>query len=343
MRSISCKFLEPGLLNFFYGLGCRTRGKLFLIPMAAMLLGSCAIHPVQQDVTGVPTPDLVQYIRCESRLAIQDKAINLLVEENPANPLIGELTAGRGKPWDTNVRAHLVNAHERAVYDQYIKTGIAYDFTFDITEDDGAPGAADPIKLFTNGIAGIGLSASGDFKRENLRHFVVSETAQDLLENRQLDCGPDYKSSNYTYPIAGKIGIDELISTFFDVNEIRNLAPDKTTSTVFADTLTFTTTLTGSASPHVIVTPTGNRWGFAAAASLSASGSRVDKHALIIGLSLDEPKEAALRKTAAVAVVVPGFARSALQRTHIRSLTEQSALDAVTQQRLDTYLDRALR
>ena len=170
---------------------------------------------------------------------------------------------------------------------------------FDITEDDGASGAADPIKLFTNGIAGIGLSASGDFKRENLRHFVVSETAQDLLENRQLDCGPDYKSSNYTYPIAGKIGIDELISTFFDVNEIRNLAPDKTTSTVFADTLTFTTTLTGSASPHVIVTPTGNRWGFAAAASLSASGSRVDKHALIIGLSLSSASLAAGDEVAA--------------------------------------------
>ncbi|WOH75500.1 hypothetical protein RX330_10510 [Bradyrhizobium sp. NDS-1] len=71
-------------------------------------------------------------------------------------------------------------------------------FSFDMTEENGASGAADPVKLFTNGAAGVGLSASSDLKRENLRHFVVSETAEDLLENQQLDCGPqyDYKSSN---------------------------------------------------------------------------------------------------------------------------------------------------
>jgi hypothetical protein len=57
-----------------------------------------------------------------------------------------------------------------------------YDFSFDITEDNLYSGIADPVKLITSGTAGLGLSASGDFKRENLRHFIVSETAQDLLE-----------------------------------------------------------------------------------------------------------------------------------------------------------------
>ncbi|MGY4372538.1 hypothetical protein ACVWZ3_000177 [Bradyrhizobium sp. i1.3.6] len=134
------------------------------------------------------------------------------------------------------------------------------------------------------------------------------------------------------------------MSTFFDLNEIRNLSPDKTSATVFADTLTFTTTVTGSVSPHIIVAPTGNRWGLASAASLGVSGSRVDKHALIIGLSLDTTKRAAARQTAAAAVVVPGYAgRSALQRYNVRSANEQSALDAVGQARLDAYLDRAFR
>jgi hypothetical protein len=325
--------------SFFFNSRLKIKGMPFLAPMIGMLLAGCAIHPVQQDVTGVPTPSLVQYIRCETRLAIQDKAADLLRGENPDNPLIEKLRSIRGQPWPVNLKAYM-NAHERAIYDRYIKTGIAYDFTFDITEDNGASGSADPVKLITNGTAGIGLSASSDFKRENRRHFIVSETAQDLLQNGELPCGSDYKSPNYAYPIAGKIGIDELISTFFDLNQVANLSPDKTTSTVFADTLTFTTTLTGSASPHVIVAPSGNRWGLASPASLTASGSRIDNHALIIGLSLDVPKAGAGRPAVAAAVV-PGYGtRSALQRNHVTSQAEQSALDAVVQARLDAYLDR---
>jgi len=326
------------------------RAARYLALLVAVALAGCSIHPVQQEATGVPTPILVQYIRCETRLAIQDKAIELLNKEDPPNPAIIEyLTRLRGMPWDPRMRTRM-NAHERAIYDKYIQTGIAYDFSFDITEDNGASGVADPVKFMTNGSAGIGLSAGGDFKRQNIRHFIVSETAKDLLENWDIGypmedgrrgCGSDYRSPNYAYPIAGKIGIDELISTFFDLNEIRNLSIDKSNSTVFADQLTFTTTLSGSVSPHVIVAPAGNGWGLLSPASITAGGSRLDKHALIIGLSLDTPKGTSGR---AVAAVVPGgLGRSALQRGGVRSPTEQSALDAVSQARLDSYLDRAFR
>jgi len=325
------------------------RAARCLASLIAAALAGCSIHPVQQEATGVKTPDLVQFIRCETRLAIQDKAIQLLADENSSNPIIEQLRRGRGLPWPPGVRARLQGT-ERAIYDKYIQTGIAYDFSFDITEDNGASGAADPVKFITNGSAGIGLLASGDFKRQNIRHFIVSETAKDLLENRDIGfpmedgqriCASDYRSPNYAYPIAGKIGIDELISTFFDLNEIRNLSIDKSNSTVFADQLTFTTTLSGSVAPHVIVAPAGNGWGLLSPASITAGGSRLDKHALIIGLSLDTPKGTSGR--AAAAVVPGGLGRSALQRGGVRSPTEQSALDAVTQSRLDSYLDRAFR
>jgi hypothetical protein len=350
VRSVSRKPLQG--LHFFNGPESRTLGKMLAGSLATMLLAGCAIHPAQQDVTHVKTQDLVSYIRCETRFAIQDESIRLLEERDrssPALPVLREWRA-RGDIWPANVRALLVG-QERTVYDEYIKTGIAYDFSFDITEDDGASAAADPIKLFTNGIAGVGLSASGDYKRENLRHFIVSETAQDLLENPRLLCPSDYKDSNYAYPISGKIGIDELISTFFDLNESKKLAENKSVSssgatsdsTVFADSLTFTTTVMGSVSPHVIVTPTGNRWGLASAASLGASGQRIDKHGLIIGLSLDEPKGRAAKPAVATAALIPGgVGKSALQRSYVRSYTEQSALDAVQQARVDAYLDRAV-
>jgi hypothetical protein len=324
----------------------------YLALAIAALSGGCSIHPVQQQVTGLPTPELVRYIRCETRLAIQDKAIALLRQEiaeatrtDPVavtSPTIQYLELHRGDIWPASLRSQM-NAHERFVYDKYIITGIAYDFTFDITEDNMGAGLADPIRLITNGTYGVGLSASGDYKRQNVRHFIVSETAATLLlpqnAQQQLICPTEYRPSSYTYPISGNIGIKELISTFFDLNESRSLTTDKDTSTVFADTLTFTTTLMGSVSPHVIVAPVGNAWGLASPASVTGSASRIDVHKLIIGLSLDVPKG----KSVAAAAVPGSAGRSALQKGIPLPPTEQSALDAVGQARLDSYLDRAGR
>src|SRR4051794_5326639 len=53
-----------------------TRVVLSLLPAAA--LAACAIHPVQENVTGVPTKAIVDRIRCEARLAVLDKAIDVL-------------------------------------------------------------------------------------------------------------------------------------------------------------------------------------------------------------------------------------------------------------------------
>jgi hypothetical protein len=313
-------------------------------PVLSFVLAGCTVHPLQQDVTGMRTLEVVNYIRCETRLAIQNKAIDSLREysqDERTAYLADELSKRRGQIWKVNPNRDLADAKERAFYFRYIQTGIAYDFTFDITEDNLASGSADPIRLITNGTAGIGLSASGDFKRNNLRHFIVSETFKDLLENPTLVCGDDYRPASYTYPISGSIGMAELISTFVDLNELKPLASDKSTSKVFADTLTFTTTLMGSASPHVLLSAAGNRWGLASPANIVGSASRIDKHALIVGLSMDVPKGSVRTAGAAAVVPIAGSPKSALQKNNIASPAEQSALDALIQARVDAYLDRA--
>jgi hypothetical protein len=126
-----------------------------------------------------------------------------------------------------------------------------------------------------------------------------------------------------------------------DLNETKNLqALDTGNSRVFADTMTFTTTLTGSVSPHVEIAPVGNQWGLASPTSLTAFGQRIDKHMVIIGLSMDVPKGAGI-VPAPVSSVAAG--RSALQKSRVGSQAEQSALDAVRQAKIDAYLDRASR
>jgi len=168
----------------------------------------------------------------------------------------------------------------------------------------------------------------------------MSDTFAKLLADEYLPC-PGDRPSNFAYPIAGRIGIRELISTFIDLNEDQSLqALDSGNSRVFADTMTFLTTLTGSVSPHVEIAPVGNRWGLASPTSFSAFAQRVDKHMVIIGLSMDVSKGTAVAR----APVLPlATGRSALQKSSVASPAEQSALDAVRQAKIDAYLDRAAR
>src|SRR5947207_2693314 len=74
-----------------------------MLSVGALYLSGCAIHPVQQDVTGLPTPVIVDRIRCETRLAIQDKSIELLRSYKEGNDerskeLADRLVAIRGRP-----------------------------------------------------------------------------------------------------------------------------------------------------------------------------------------------------------------------------------------------------
>jgi hypothetical protein len=309
-----------------------------VVLLFSLIVAGCSIHPVQQDVTGVPPVEIIHHIRCETRLAIQDKAIELLLnyrdgQHQPSVALANSLKEIRGQAWNFDPRS-LTTQEERAFYNRYILTGIAYDFTLDITEDNRATLLADPVRVITNGVAGVGLDASGDFSRNNARRFIMSDTFAKLLGDPRLACGD--RAPNFAYPIAGRIGMKELISTFVDLNEDQSLQTLESGSRVFADTMTFLTTLTGSVSPHVEITPLGNRWGLASPTSVTAFAQRIDKHVVVVGLSMGVSKGVA---GVPVAPLLAG--RSALQKSTGISPTEQSALDAVRQAKIDAYLDRA--
>lgn len=326
---------------------CKLRSRAFttLLPLLPMIVvAGCAIHPVQQDVTGVRPVDIIHHIRCETRLAIQDKAIEMLRDYGKGGHqssinLADQLEAKRGRHLMNFDPSRLATQRERDFYYRYIQTGIAYDFTLDITEDNKATIFADPVRLITNGIAGIGLDATADFSRNNARRFIMSDTFGKVLADEKLECLSDL-SPNFVYPIAGRIGIRELISTFVDLNEDKNLqALESGNSRVFADTMTFVTTLTGSVNPHVEIAPLGSRWGLAGPANLHASGQRLDSHKVIVGLSMEAPKGV----STLVPVAALAITKSALQKSANVTATEQSALDAARQARYDAYLDRASR
>jgi hypothetical protein len=114
----------------------------------------------------------------------------------------------------------------------------------------------------------------------------------------------------------------------------------------FSDTLMFTTTLMGGVTPTVQINPVGKQWGLGTGTNFGLTVTRTDHHNLQIGLSLVKPGESTVEQPTAPAsprlsvLVTSGkLAPSALQK-HTVTKAEQRALDAMTQQRLDNFLNR---
>ena len=262
-----------------------------IVPLLALVvLPGCAIHPVQQDVTHLKTVDIVDRIRCETRRGIQDKAIDLLLnlsdDPNYPSKRLAEYLRDHREAFVTFPRSALPTKKERDFYDRYINTAIALEFSFDITESGGAGINADAVRLITGGTAGVVVGASDANSRNNIRRFTIVESFGELLKNPKLPCLDGYYPENFAYPIAGSIGMPELISTFIDLNEDKDLSPSSKDAPVFGDTLKFSTTLTAGLTPHVVIAPLGNRWGVDPPTNVSLSAGRTDIHTLTIGLSI---------------------------------------------------------
>jgi hypothetical protein len=316
--------------------------KAMLPLLCAVALGGCALHPVQQDVTGFPTKEIVRHVRCETRLAVQNKAIELLSKRDDArSQAFAERLANDRGLFARFDPATLPTKDERDFYSRYINTAVAIEFSFDIAEDNKVALLADPVRLITNGTAGVAVGASSDFNRSNIRRFAISDSFKDLFQDKKLaDCETAYRPENFVYPIAGTVGMDNLISTFIDVNEYKFLSKASGTDpSVFGDTLKFTTTLIGSAAPHVELSPLGNNWGLASPTNIGLSASRTDIHQLTIGLSMGAPERiAGVREISGLSVFDPVRRTGVLKNSS--NGNEARALNEIENQRLRNFYDR---
>lgn len=315
--------------------------------LSATVLTACSIHPVQQDVTGIPTKLIVQRIRCEARLAVIDKAIDLLHETanelRETKPAVAEkfefivqgLHRQRGGRIEFDPRS-LPTDTARAFYSRYVNTVIAYDFLMQGVENNRIALAADPVRLITNGSAGVLFGGSSDLTRDNQRHFAISDTFSDLLFKSPIECASDYRPENFLYPVSGQVGLRGLIDTFIDLNEDKPLSPlDTTAKTMFADTMKFTTILTGSVTPHVQIDPVGTQFGLAPA-NIGLSASRTDTHTLSIGLAMGPPQF--VPATAFQLPFAPGSRPSNASR--IQQSNRNAAFQAIDELRYRSFLDR---
>lgn len=290
--------------------------RVFTAVLATVLFSACSTKPLPQQFTGLNTYDIVQKIRCEMRSSVESAIVAALRQRGKFSDdqfaqeniqLANDISAGRKRISLLDIDDYPRNI--RGVLERYEKAAVAYEFTFDITENNNISGNIDFVDKISRGTFTLGLTAKADRKRQNKRNFRIIDVFGQLARNQEMEIEicPGIKSGAIGYPITGEIGIRDQLSTFLSLNQSGNLiggipAKDSilavpgpelvssiTLSPTLADTITFTTTIEGSANPTVSLTPITEKFTLMKA-SASFTANRSDIHKVIIVLALP-PRE----------------------------------------------------
>jgi hypothetical protein len=279
----------------------RRRGRRTVVAsVAALAVGgtACSMHPLPEDVSRANTFDIVEKIRCEAK-------------------------AGLGG---------IPDGHKFLE-----ETAIGYDFKFDITEENNAD--AGQLKLERQGFRPnskltLDFGASATRTRQNTRQFRIVES---LAKLKKANCPDGPKRPNWIYPIAGRVGIDELVITYIRLERLTRLAkrdpelpnilpppppppppphpphppalkapatappPPKKIPVVFSDKLTFTTELRTGVTPTLQLATIKGEFRLTLA-KMSTEAIRKDVHIVTVALARDgngqEPPASLLRMAA---------------------------------------------
>jgi hypothetical protein len=172
----------------------------------------------------------------------------------------------------------------------FYDTGIAYNFDFNISEDNNIGADIDFIKPFTHSVFTLGISPSANRKRGNERIFTSTDTFSYLLTKVPEEyCQGYIVEANYIYPITGRIGVDKIVDDFINLTLFGALAGTKDKPDgppTLADDLIFTTMLSVSATPKIVFTPVTQAFQLADA-SVTGLADRTDVHQVTVALAID--------------------------------------------------------
>jgi hypothetical protein len=289
-----------------------------LASVCAFLLAGCAVHPLPENVTRDTTYDIVQKIRCEGREALDAISVRLLrtspdptvlafadrVEAGtltvidlfePKGPYIGLLNQVLPK-WVLEL------------FKTYTTSAVTFDFDFMITENNHNGAIADFRMPIVAGLFSLGAHAGANFDRQSHRKFQIVNSFYELHHLSRDYCSNIVaRIGNFAYPITGKIGLEEVFSTFVDLdsNVEGGIAGD---AHRFSDQLTFTTTVSADVTPSIVLDPLPTRAFRLADASYTASAFRQDQHGVTIAVakgqyitSLDQARADAKKRSKDIA------------------------------------------
>jgi hypothetical protein len=164
-------------------------------------------------------------------------------------------------------------------YGQSFKdASIVYQFTFDIDERNDANAGFTLFNPFANGTFNLSTVASANRERQGVRNFELIDSFDDL---RKMNCSRD-REANWIYPLTGDIGMYDSVATFIRLQRADD--PGAGRVFTFADTLTYTTALTGGATATLALNSVPEQFRFTAA-NAGLSASRVDVHKVAVTMA----------------------------------------------------------
>jgi hypothetical protein len=250
------------------------RWRCCIAPALAVSLLGCSIRPLPENsplnFPRASTYDIVQRVRCEAK-------------------------EGLDRFRDSRRKDHI---------DLIVAaTSIGFDFQFTMSETnnlvDGQLGLRGRSPNITSRRLDVDLTGKVERTRSNTRTFRIIE---DLADVDNADCsikaGP-----NLAYPISGKLQIGEIVRTYLQLERISDLdeperetivfnVPEGTGSAkaerkgVFSEQLDFRATLTGGATPKLVLDAVAG--GFRITnARVTGVATRNDTHSLIVAFAQD--------------------------------------------------------
>ena len=306
---------------------------LMLIPW----LGSCTIHPLPDDITRETTVSIVEKIKCESRSALDVMSVRYFRQAgtSKAHNWANRLERDQLKTRDIlgrfpNDLSLMSRKEKRELILKYgldqkglelfstIKTtSIVFDFTFNITETNDNSINVEFRYPFLNpaGLFTLGLNGGKKLVRKAERKFKITTTAEALaqegLDDKYCD-NMQAQHENLIYPITGKIGMEEVVTTFIEL-QLGISTPQNAKE--LTDTLTFTTTLSATATPKISLDPITDQKFRLASAEGTFGETRVDIHKVAVAIGfgtntstqgLDKALFASDLRDPDVLVIVPG-------------------------------------
>jgi hypothetical protein len=269
-------------------------------------LAGCAIRPLPEDFSGVPTNVIVKQVRCETRQAVRDLALGwLTAEQNLENHRVDARSHALGVEFAEERRPiqtldpKLFSGHARDVLKLFFDTGVAYTFELETTEQNNLNTDINLLKPFTTSNLTFGIKARADRSRKNDRIFTITDNFSGLLRLPDHYCsgasiGRDYDHRvppNYIYPITGQIGVKGFIKDFINMTIFERLGGPKDKPEgppTLVDALEFETIISGSLAPKITFLQARSGLNVVDA-TVTGEAIRTDLHKITMGLAVAGP------------------------------------------------------